>query len=101
MSAVLGAFARERTAAAEAAAVEVDLVLDGAGWHTSAKVVVPEEVSLVLLPAYSPELQPAEHLWPLIDEGVANRVATDLAELEAWVAERCVLLSEDGSRCGV
>ena len=93
MSAVLGAFARER-----AAAPEVNLVLDGAGWHTSPKVPVPEGVSLVPLPAYSPELQPAEHLWPVIDEVVANRVAADLAELESWVAERCVVLSEDRER---
>ena len=93
MSAVLEAFARER-----GVGTEVDLVLDGAGWHTSPRVSVPEGVSLVGLPAYSPELQPAEHLWPLIDEAVANRVAADLAELESWVGERCVALSEDVAR---
>lgn len=98
MSAVLGAFARERAAAPGAAAPEVDLVLDGAGWHTSPKVSVPAGVSLVPLPAYSPELQPAEHLWPVIDEAVANRLATDLVELESWVAERCVELSEERER---
>ena len=38
------------------------LVLDQAGWHTSTRLTVPEHVHLLLLPAYSPELQPAEHL---------------------------------------
>jgi hypothetical protein len=36
-----------------------------------------------------PELQPAEHLWPLVDEPVANRHFATLADLEAVIAERC------------
>lgn len=45
----------------------VVLVLDGAGWHTSRNLKVPEGMSLVFLPPYSPELQPAERLWSLVD----------------------------------
>lgn len=41
------------------------LVLDGAGWHTSPNVVCPEGIAFVPLPPYSPELHPAERLWPL------------------------------------
>ncbi|WP_346294159.1 IS630 family transposase [Sphaerothrix gracilis] len=39
------------------------LVIDGAGWHCSQTVVVPEGIHLEVLPPYSPELQPAERLW--------------------------------------
>lgn len=39
------------------------IVLDNAGAHTAARVVVPENVILVPLPAYSPELNPVERLW--------------------------------------
>ena len=35
------------------------LVLDGAGWHGGQALVVPDNISLVLLPPYSPELNPA------------------------------------------
>jgi DDE superfamily endonuclease len=42
---------------------EVVVVLDRAGWHASARLVVPEHVHLLPLPPYTPELQPAEHLW--------------------------------------
>ena len=49
------------------------LVLDNAGWHGPEGLAVPEGISLVFLPPYSPELQPAERLWPLVDEAVANR----------------------------
>jgi len=34
-----------------------------AGWHTSGDLVVPENLSLVFLPPYSPELNPIERLW--------------------------------------
>jgi hypothetical protein len=71
---------------------QVVLVIDRAGWHTSPHVTVPDGLSLVFLPAYSPELQPAERLWALSDAPLANRPFTDLAELETVQAERCQTL---------
>ena len=72
----------------------VILVLDQAGWHISERVVIPEGLHLVFLPPYSPELQPAEHLWQLSDEAIANRHFQDLAELMDTQAERCQKLQE-------
>ena len=43
--------------------VHAVLIWDGAGYHTSPGVVVPSNVSLILLPPYSPELNPVENLW--------------------------------------
>jgi hypothetical protein len=37
--------------------------LDGAGWHTAHEWIVPERMRLYPLPARSPELNPAEHVW--------------------------------------
>lgn len=68
------------------------LGLDGAGWHTSPQVQVPEQVHLLFLPAYSPELQPAEHLWPLTNTALVNRHFATLDELEDAQAARCVAL---------
>jgi hypothetical protein len=70
----------------------VVLVLDGAGWHRSRDLVVPEGVDLVFLPPASPELQPAERLWPLVNEPVANRTFADVDALEAVLVERCQTL---------
>ncbi len=39
------------------------LVLDQAGWHTSPKLHVPENISLLPLPPYAPELNPVEQVW--------------------------------------
>jgi transposase len=69
------------------------LVLDGAGWHVSDDLVVPAGVRLIFLPPYSPELQPAERLWPLTNEAIANRHFTSLDELDTALTERCRALA--------
>jgi transposase len=43
--------------------VHAVLIWDGAGYHTSGDLVVPEDVSLIQLPPDSPELNPVEDLW--------------------------------------
>ena len=68
------------------------LVLDRAGWHASPKLRVPEHVHLLFLPPYSPELQPAELLWPLTNTALANRHFASIGALEDAQAERCVAL---------
>ena len=71
---------------------QVVLVLDGASWHDSPQVRVPEHVHLLFLPPHSPELQPAEHLWPLTNTVLANQHFASIEELEDAQAERCVAL---------
>lgn len=71
----------------------VVLVLDNAGWHRSEKVVIPEGIHLLFLPPYSPELQPAERLWELVDEPLVNRSFETLDELETILVNRCRTLS--------
>lgn len=65
------------------------LPLDRAGWHVSQDLVVPEGIHLVLMPPYSPELQPAERLWPLINEPLANQAFESIAQVEELVYQRC------------
>jgi len=67
----------------------IALVLDQAGWHKSSRLVIPEGLHLLFLPSHSPELQPAERLWPLSNEPLANRLFTSLDELEQVQADRC------------
>jgi transposase len=67
----------------------VVLPLDQARWHTSSQLKVPKGIHLVPLPPYSPELQPAERLWPLVNEPLANQAHTTLDALEELVYQRC------------
>jgi transposase len=71
---------------------QIVLVLDRAGWHASVKLRVPDHVHLLFLPSYSPELQPAEHLWPLTNTALANRHFASIDELEESQAQRCSAL---------
>jgi hypothetical protein len=91
----VAAFARDEGIDADHRAV---LVVDQAGWHTSPKLVLPEGIDLVFLPSASPELQPAERLWGLVDEPVANRAFSDLDALEAVLVARCRTLEADPQR---
>lgn len=88
---ILAAFARDIGAGA---AKHILLVLDGAGWHTGEEVRVPEGIHVHFLPSYAPELQPAERLWPLTNEPLANRRFDDLDTLQDVQAERCLVLHE-------
>jgi len=58
----------------------VVMVLDGASSHKSKDLAVPNNVSFVLLPPYSPELNPAEQIWNMLRRDYfANRVFDSLA----------------------
>jgi hypothetical protein len=95
MALALAAFARDEALDAGHRAV---LVVDRAGWHVARDLTVPDGIDLVFLPAASPELQPAERLWPLVDEPIANRAFADLDVLEAALVGRCRALEADASR---
>lgn len=44
------------------------MVMDAAGWHTTNYLNVPENITVLTLPPYSPELNPTEHIWDYIRE---------------------------------
>lgn len=89
MSLALEEFAREVGAGRR---TRILLVIDQAGWHISGEVRVPEGIELVPLPPYTPELQPAERLWPLLNEAIANEAIASLDELETELSTRCCAL---------
>ncbi|MES2214498.1 MAG: IS630 family transposase, partial [Pseudomonadota bacterium] len=74
---------------------KVVLVVDGAGWHKSITLIVPQNIILVYLPAYSPELNPIERLWLYIKRAIIrNRVYKTIEDLEDAVCDFINCLSE-------
>ena len=71
---------------------KVLLVEDQAGWHRSQKAIRPEGIINQFLPSYSPELQPAERLWILVDEPLVNEHFETIEEIEEILAKRCNVL---------
>jgi hypothetical protein len=90
-SMALNEFAKEVGAGKEK---HVVLVVDQAGWHTGKEVEILEGIHLEFLLSGSPELQPAERLWPLTSEGVANGLFEEIEEIEEALMERCVELHD-------
>ncbi|MGE0699235.1 MAG: transposase [Hyphomicrobiaceae bacterium] len=75
----------------------VAMVLDQAGWHGAAALRIPDNITLVPLPPYSPELNPVERVWLYLKERFlshrlhANYDAIADAASQAWnrlVAEK-------------
>jgi transposase len=70
--------------------VHIIVVLDQAGWHTAKALKIPENISLLYLPSYSPELNAIERLWGYLKSHyLSNRVYTDYEDLlntcrDAW-----------------
>ncbi len=66
------------------------VVLYKAGWHTTKKLKVPENLTLLPLPSYSPQLNPAEHLWKWMrHHHLSNRTYSGYRDIvdsccEAW-----------------
>jgi hypothetical protein len=51
------------------------LVCDGAGWHQSGgRLVVPQNISLLPLPPYSPELNPMENVWDYLRGNILSHI---------------------------
>ena len=66
------------------------IVMDQAGWHTTKKLKKFENLTLISLPAASPELNPTEQVWrQLREDNLANRCYKDEEDImnaccEAW-----------------
>jgi transposase len=56
--------------------------VDQAGWHESNDLAIPENIRLLSQPAYSPELNPVEHLWKeLREKFLPNRAFASLDDV--------------------
>jgi hypothetical protein len=75
------------------------MVMDQAGWHIAGELAVPPNMRLVFLPPYSPQLNPAEHLWKALREDCfANHVFADLDQVETVLADGLAAMEADPVR---
>jgi transposase len=75
------------------------MVLDGAGWHRAGDLVSPERMRLYPLPARSPELNPAEHVWEeLREKWMHNRLFPSQEEVERQVMRGLAVLEQDAEQ---
>lgn len=63
------------------------LICDGAAWHKSTELIVPENIELFFIPPYTPEMNPIEQIWKEIRKrGFQNEIFNSL---EAVIDRLC------------
>lgn len=69
------------------------IFLDNGAFHKSKDLVKPDNLELIFLPPYSPELNPAEKMWRYLKDRIANVAHKALDDLSNVVAQHIVDLS--------
>ena len=62
------------------------LVLDGAGWRGGKDLVAPDNITLITLPPYAPELNPIENVWQFLR---SNKLAITVFDNYDDIVEKC------------
>ena len=62
------------------------LIIDGAGWHRSNQLVVPDNIVFLKLPPCAPELNPTENIWQYLR---ANALANSVWESYEAIVDAC------------
>ena len=58
------------------------LVTDGAAWHSAKTLIVPENIALLRIPPYTPEMNPIEQIWKYLRSvGFRNEIFRSLADV--------------------
>jgi len=71
------------------------LVLDNGAFHKAKHLKIPDNIILVFLPPYSPELNPAEKIWAKFKRNFTNKLFKTISELDKYVCGLANSLSEN------
>jgi len=61
------------------------MVLDNGAFHKAKKLKIPNNIKLVFLPPYSPELNPAEKMWARLKRAFTNKLFKSLEEISVFM----------------
>jgi len=71
------------------------LLIDNAGIHKAKRLVIPQNIRLIFLPAYSPELNPVERFWQHIKRDIKGKIFSVLQDMKDYVADILKKCSEE------
>lgn len=61
------------------------MVLDNGAFHKAKSLIIPDNIILIFLPPYSPELNPAEKIWAKFKRDFTNRLFENMELLENYI----------------
>ncbi len=77
--------------------------MDGAAWHKAARLIIPINIEIMILPPYCPELNPVEKFWQFLKQRtIKTKIFTTLEELDPPLIETLLSLTTKliSSICG-
>lgn len=71
------------------------IVLDNGAFHKTKSLIIPSNICLVFLPAYSPELNPAERMWAILKRKFTNQLFKSLEQISEFISTTIALISPE------
>lgn len=71
------------------------LLLDNGAFHKAEKLIIPENIALLFIPPYSPELNPAEKIWWKMKRTFSGKLHKTLENVSKFITNEVTILTEE------
>ena len=71
------------------------MVLDNGAFHKAKTLKIPDNIGMIFLPPYSPELNPAENIWAILKRKFTNKLYKTLDEVSEFITAATNSLDAD------
>ncbi|TCI90780.1 IS630 family transposase [Tenacibaculum sp. M341] len=71
------------------------VVIDNAGFHATKNIEIPENIYLLRIPPYTPELNPCEQVWQYIKQRFKNQTFENIDQLKKWLHNMVTDMDKD------
>ena len=71
------------------------VVIDNAGFHSTKDMQLPENIYLLPIPPYTPELNPCEKVWQYIKDRYKNKTFKNMETLRKWLYDQVNSMSKE------
>ena len=62
------------------------MVIDNARFHSTKNIKIPDNIHLLNIPPYTPELNPCEQVWKYIKDRYKNKCFKNLEQIKEWLS---------------
>lgn len=71
------------------------VVIDNAAFHSTKHIKVPDNIHLLNIPPYCPELNPCEQIWQHIKQRFKNRQFETIETLKQWLHNHVIQMDKE------
>jgi len=71
------------------------VVIDNAGFHSTKNIIIPDNIHLLRIPPYTPELNPCEQVWQYIKNRFKNQRFESMKQLKEWIHQTVKNMSKE------